>query len=110
MPTVVADVFRNIRRALGRFELHRHVEAGRVTSDFGQLHIIVEKDELDGGWVASCPDLPGCYSQGETEDEAVRNITDAIVAVISTKLEDAVEAASHATREHRRERTIAVAL
>lgn len=32
----------------------------------------------DGYWVVECPSLPGCISQGETEDEALNNIKDAI--------------------------------
>lgn len=34
--------------------------------------------ESDEGWAVSCPDLPGCHSQGETRDEALANIKDAI--------------------------------
>ena len=34
----------------------------------------------DGYFVASCPSLPGCFSQGETFDEAIENITEAIEA------------------------------
>ena len=34
----------------------------------------------DGYFVASCPGLPGCFSQGATYDEAVENITEAIEA------------------------------
>lgn len=30
------------------------------------------------GYSVSCPALPGCWSQGETEDEAIENIKDAI--------------------------------
>jgi predicted RNase H-like HicB family nuclease len=30
------------------------------------------------GYSVSCPGLPGCWSQGETEDEAIENIRDAI--------------------------------
>jgi predicted RNase H-like HicB family nuclease len=32
----------------------------------------------DGYWVAEVPSLPGCISQGETRDEALINIKDAI--------------------------------
>jgi predicted RNase H-like HicB family nuclease len=32
----------------------------------------------DGYWVAECPGLPGCISQGQTREEAVRNIREAI--------------------------------
>ncbi len=32
----------------------------------------------DEGYSVSCPGLPGCWSQGDTEDEALENIRDAI--------------------------------
>ena len=38
----------------------------------------------DGYWVAECPSLPGCISQGETREEAVRNIREAIEGYIAT--------------------------
>jgi predicted RNase H-like HicB family nuclease len=39
--------------------------------------VIIEADE-DGVFVAECPALPGCVSQGKTRDEAIVNIKDAI--------------------------------
>lgn len=39
--------------------------------------VLIEQDE-DGVFVAECPSLPGCISQGMTRDEAVANIKDAI--------------------------------
>jgi antitoxin HicB len=39
--------------------------------------IIIEKDE-DGMYVAECPVLPGCISEGKTRKEALENIQDAI--------------------------------
>jgi predicted RNase H-like HicB family nuclease len=39
--------------------------------------ILVEQDE-DGVFVAECPSLPGCVSQGKTRKEALTNIQDAI--------------------------------
>lgn len=32
----------------------------------------------DGYWVAECPSLPGCVSQGETKQKAIENIKEAI--------------------------------
>ena len=32
----------------------------------------------DGFWVAECPSLPGCISQGETREQAIVNIREAI--------------------------------
>jgi predicted RNase H-like HicB family nuclease len=39
--------------------------------------VIVERDEA-GWYVAECPVLDGCYTQGETEEEALEFILDAI--------------------------------
>ncbi|PIP08346.1 MAG: HicB family protein [Syntrophobacterales bacterium CG23_combo_of_CG06-09_8_20_14_all_48_27] len=39
--------------------------------------VVVERDE-DGFYVASVPFLQGCYTQGETHEEALENIKDAI--------------------------------
>ncbi|MDE3059079.1 MAG: type II toxin-antitoxin system HicB family antitoxin [Bacteroidota bacterium] len=39
--------------------------------------VFLEPDE-DGGYVASCPSLPGCFSEGDTIDEALDNIKEAI--------------------------------
>ncbi|MCS6305761.1 MAG: type II toxin-antitoxin system HicB family antitoxin [Nitrospira sp.] len=40
--------------------------------------IVIEQDPEAGEYVVSCPTLKGCVSQGETEEEAVDNIKDAI--------------------------------
>ena len=45
--------------------------------------IMLEKDE-DGFFVASCPALPGCHSQGRTREEAIANITEAIKGYIAS--------------------------
>mgnify|MGYP001596400807 CR=1 FL=1 len=42
-----------------------------------RFRIIVEQDE-DGAFVAECPSLPGCVSEGKTRQEALRNIKDAV--------------------------------
>ena len=42
-----------------------------------QFTVTIDRDE-DGVWVAECPAIPGCVSQGETKDEAVVNIREAI--------------------------------
>ncbi len=42
-----------------------------------KLHVIVEQDE-DGYYVAEVPALPGCLSQGKTQEEAIANIKEAI--------------------------------
>jgi len=42
----------------------------------------------DGYFVAECPSLPGCISQGKTRDEAIGNIREAINAYIAALKED----------------------
>jgi antitoxin HicB len=39
--------------------------------------VFLEPDE-DGGYVVVCPSLPGCYSQGESVEDALANIREAI--------------------------------
>jgi predicted RNase H-like HicB family nuclease len=42
----------------------------------------------DGYWVAECPSLPGCISQGKTKEEAIANIREAIAGYIEALQED----------------------
>lgn len=42
-----------------------------------KFRIVIERDE-DNVYIASCPALKGCYSQGVTIEEAIENIRDAI--------------------------------
>lgn len=46
----------------------------------------LERDE-DGVWVAECPAIPGCVSQGATHDEALANIREAIAACLEVRAE-----------------------
>ncbi|HHE47501.1 MAG TPA: type II toxin-antitoxin system HicB family antitoxin [Candidatus Acetothermia bacterium] len=48
-----------------------------------KYRVIIERDE-DGMFVAECPALPGCISQGETRAEALENIKDAISGYITS--------------------------
>lgn len=49
-----------------------------------QLPLVVEKDE-DGFYVVECPVLEGCYSQGKTIDEALKNIREVISLIIQER-------------------------
>jgi predicted RNase H-like HicB family nuclease len=51
--------------------------------------IVVEADA--DGYFVSCPALQGCYSQGDTYEEAVLNIKDAIRLHIEDRLADGEE-------------------
>lgn len=50
-------------------------------------HVLIYPGE-DGFWVAECPDLPGCLSQGETKEEAMLNIREAVDLYIEVLKED----------------------
>lgn len=45
----------------------------------------------DGFWVAECPSLPGCISQGESREAAIANIREAIEGFILALREDGME-------------------
>jgi predicted RNase H-like HicB family nuclease len=40
--------------------------------------VILEPDAETGDWAAWCPELPGCASAGSTQDDALKNIHEAI--------------------------------
>ena len=48
--------------------------------------IVITRDE-DGIYVAECPAIPGCVSQGKTEEEAQANIQDAIRQCLEVRSE-----------------------
>jgi len=50
--------------------------------------VVLEEDEEVGGYVVSCPGLQGCFSQGDTMEEALENIKEAIQACLESLAED----------------------
>ena len=48
-----------------------------------EFKVLLEKDE-DGVFVATVPSLPGCISQGKTEEDALKNIKEAIELHLSS--------------------------
>jgi predicted RNase H-like HicB family nuclease len=51
-----------------------------------KLLVTLSRDET-GMIVAECPAIPGCVSQGESEDEAIANIREAIAACLEARSE-----------------------
>jgi predicted RNase H-like HicB family nuclease len=49
--------------------------------------VVIYRGE-DGYWVAECPSLPGCVSQGQTKEEAITNIREAIQGYVAALEED----------------------
>jgi predicted RNase H-like HicB family nuclease len=56
-----------------------------------RFRAVIEKDEEVGGYVVSCPSLPGCLSQGETIEEALENLKEAIQACLESLAEDEIK-------------------
>jgi predicted RNase H-like HicB family nuclease len=81
-----------------REQTHDLVKSGAL-----RIAFVVQKDELDGGYIAECTDLPGCISQGETEEEAAANLANAVADYISVVIEDHLQKhhAGSVTREHK---------
>lgn len=48
-----------------------------------KYRVLIQQDE-DGVYVAECPSLPGCLSQGSTRDEARENIQEAIAGYVES--------------------------
>ena len=48
--------------------------------------VTIDRDE-DGVWVVECPSIPGCVSQGQTKEEALENIREAIGLCLEVRAE-----------------------
>jgi predicted RNase H-like HicB family nuclease len=48
--------------------------------------VTLDRDE-DGVWIAECPAIPGCVSQGTTKAEALGNVKDAIKLCLEVRAE-----------------------
>ncbi len=51
-----------------------------------KFNVTVNRDE-DGIWVVECPAIPGCVSQGETKEQALENIKEAIDLCLEVRAE-----------------------
>ena len=50
------------------------------------FNVTIDRDE-DGVWIVECPSISGCVSQGETKDEALENIKEAIQLCLEVRAE-----------------------
>jgi len=53
-----------------------------------KFKVFIVEDEEDGGYNVSCPAMRGCHSQGETIEEALANIKEAIEAYLESLQKD----------------------
>ncbi len=51
-----------------------------------KFNVTLDRDE-DEMWIVECPAIPGCVSQGQTQDEAMENIEDAIRLCLEVRAE-----------------------
>ena len=51
-----------------------------------KVMVTLDRDE-DGIWVAECPSIPGCASQGKTRQEATDNVREAIAFCLEVRAE-----------------------
>lgn len=63
-----------------------------------EFDVVLEAAD-EGGFAVSVPDLPGCWTQGETRDEALANAKEAIGAYLEA-LEELGRPLPKAVREH----------
>ena len=70
-------------------EMNLSKETVSVRSRVYRFSVVIEKDK--DGYFAFTPELQGCYSQGDTYEEAMENIRDAIVLHIGDRLESGEE-------------------
>ncbi len=49
-----------------------------------KFQVVIEEDVGDGGYIVHCPALKGCWSQGDTIEEAIGNIKEAIAGYLKT--------------------------
>ena len=67
-----------------------------------QFTITLDRDG-DGTWITGCPSIPGCVSQGQTKEEAVANIREAIQLCLEVRAERGqpltIETQHEATRQ-----------
>ena len=60
--------------------------------------VIIEKGR-ESGYVAVCPALPGCVSQGRTRQQTLKNIREAIEVYVEALLEDGLVVPTEVGRE-----------
>jgi len=58
-----------------------------MTGGTGMKFIVTMFQDEDGVFIAECPSIPGCVSQGKTEGEAERNIAQAIRECLEVRAE-----------------------
>lgn len=91
VPKPIIAFFAAFRKLMGRAEDEREcVYEPPARSEIGKwnVQVSVTPDELDGGFIAECVDLPGAMAQGDTQAEALENLIDAVQGVLAAEMEE----------------------
>jgi predicted RNase H-like HicB family nuclease len=110
-PNLVHSLFAAVRKAFNGPEDSRETigEAPDVEHRAAwSLTISVEADECDGGFVAECSEVPGAMGQGETEDEAIHSLLEAINAIVAVRVEQQLGGGEAAAAPHSGARIVSV--
>jgi len=77
--------------------------------DMLKFTVFIECDKESGWFVATCPALKGCVSQGATEEDAVKNIKEAIIGWLTVQNDRAAkEAKKQAALAHHEPKELAL--
>jgi predicted RNase H-like HicB family nuclease len=94
IPAAVATLVAAVRDVFRKAEDDHAVEhgAGHVTDKRQwNLDFVVEPDDLDGGFVAECPQLPGAMAQGETEQEALAALGEVVEGIVALRVKHCLQ-------------------
>lgn len=71
-------------------DISKSVSSGKIPES--EVNLVFRKIDEDGDvyFVAECLEIPGCVSQGSTQEEAEANIKDAICACLTVMYQDAL--------------------
>jgi len=70
------------------YPAHYEIIINTMRWEVWHMRQIVVYPGEDGRWVAECPSLPGCVSQGKTKEEAIENAKEAIQGYIAALKDD----------------------
>lgn len=90
VPQPVVAFFAGLRKIFGKPEECREIvhepHATVAHSGTWTFRVEITPDDVDGGYIAECLDVPGAMSQGETEQEAFENLIEAVQGVIALRM------------------------
>lgn len=77
---LLKNVFENMRTEIVETipETIEIEETPILIGDVSGYTVLLFEDKEDKGFIVNCPSLPGCGTEGNTEEEAIRNVKDAI--------------------------------